>query len=165
VNERRRARRRSLPYVRSAVLEVAGRKHVVAVADLSPEGAFLACGADIELGAAIVLRMVLPRDGREVTLPCRVARRVEHPAQGQKAGLAVRFVNLEAAVIRRIEEFSMEGFLPAPEPTPSEHFEYRMLERRELDVQELNSLGLDGWLLVTTLPSAEGLRLVLMRRL
>ena len=165
MNERRQTRRRSLPYVRSAVLDVAGRKHVVAVADLSPEGAFLACGADVEAGAALVLRMVLPRDGREVTLPCRVARRVERPAQGQKAGLAVRFVNLEAAVIRRIEEFSMEGFLPAPEPTPSEHYEYRVLERRELDVEELSHLGLDGWLLATTLATTDGLRLVLVRRL
>jgi len=164
VNDRRRARRRSLPFVRSAVLEVSGRKHVVAVADLSPEGAFLTSTAQIEPGTALVLRMVLPRDGREVALPCRAVRS-DRPAPGQKAGVAVRFVNLEAAVIRRIEEFSMEGFLPATEPTPAEHYEYRLLERRELDIEELNHLGLDGWLLVATLATAEGLRLVLVRRL
>jgi len=164
VNDRRRARRRSLPFVRSAVLEVSGRKHVVAVADLSPEGAFLTSSAQIEPGTALVLRMVLPRDGREVTLPCRAVR-IDRRAQGKQAGVAVRFVNLEASIVRRIEEFAMEGFLPATEPTPAEHYEYRVLERLELDVEELNRLGLDGWLLVTALPAAEGLRLVLMRRL
>ena len=166
MKDRRRARRRSLPFVRSAVLEVGGRRHVVAVADLSPEGAFLATNATAaEPGTALVLRTILPRDGREVALPCRAVRRVDSPGAAQKPGIAVRFVGLDASVIRRIEEFSSEGFLPSTEETPSEHFEYRVLERRALDVEELNRLGLDGWQLVSTFPAADGLRLVLLRRL
>jgi hypothetical protein len=46
-----------------------------------------------------------------------------------------------------------------------EHFEYRLLDRRTLDVQELNRLGLDGWQVVSAFPAGEGLRLVLLRRL
>jgi hypothetical protein len=165
LSERRRARRRSLPFVRSAVLEIGSRKHLVAVSDLSAEGAFLKTGADAAPDEALLLRMILPRDGREVTLPCRVVRSARPPGAGPKPGIAVRFVGLEAAVIRRIEEFAMEGFLPATEPTPGAHFEYRLLDRQDLDVQELNQLGLDGWRLVTVLPSGEGLKLVLLRRL
>jgi hypothetical protein len=59
----------------------------------------------------------------------------------------------------------MEGFLPTTEPTPAAHYEYRLLERSEVDVQELNRLGLDGWRLVTAIPSAEGFKLVFLRRL
>lgn len=147
------------------MLEVGGRKHVVAVADLSAEGAFLSGGAAVEAGDALVLRMILPRDGREVTLPCRAVRSVQRPAPGHTSGIAVRFVGLEASVIRRIEEFAMEGFLPATEATPGAHFEYRLLERQALDAQELNQLGLDGWRLVTAIPSGDGLQLVLLRRL
>jgi hypothetical protein len=165
VKDRRRARRRSLPFVRSAVLEIGGRRHVVAVADLSPEGAFLSTSTTAEPGTGLVLRIILPRDGREVALPCRAVRRVDGPGTVQKAGIAVRFVGLDAGVIRRIEEFSMEGFLPTMEETPSEHFEYRVLERPSLDVEELNRLGFDGWQLVSTFPSGESLRLVLLRRL
>lgn len=165
MTERRSARRRSMPFVRSAVLDVSGRKHVVAVTDLGAEGAFLSTGAEVEAGEALVLRMVLPRDGREVALPCRAVRRVQKPAPGQKSGIAVRFVGLEANAIRRIEEFAMEGFLPATEPAPAEHFEYRLVERSELDLEELNRLGLDGWRLVTAIPSDEGFKLVLLRRL
>jgi hypothetical protein len=154
-----------MPFVRSAVLDVAGRKHVVAVSDLGADGAFLSSGADVAAGDALVLRMVLPRDGREVALPCRAVRRVHKPGPNQKAGIAVRFVGLEAPVLRRIQEFAMEGFLPATEPAPAAHFEYRVLDRREIDVQELNQLGLDGWQLVTAIPVGEGLKLVLQRRL
>jgi hypothetical protein len=90
---------------------------------------------------------------------------VHKPGPNQKAGIAVRFVGLEAPVLRRIQEFAMEGFLPATEPAPAAHFEYRVLDRREIDVQELNQLGLDGWQLVTAIPVGEGLKLVLQRRL
>jgi hypothetical protein len=154
-----------MPFVRSAVLEVSGRKHVVAVTDLAAEGAFLSTTAEIQAGEALVLRMILPRDGREVSLPCRAVRRVERPAASQPSGIAVRFVGLEANAIRRIEEFAMEGFLPATEPVPADHFEYRLLERRKLDLAELNQLGLDGWRLVTAIPSDDGVELVLLRRL
>ena len=165
--DRRRARRRRLPFVRSAVLELGGRSHIVALLDLSPEGAFLSTRLAVEPEQEMQLKLVLPRDGREVSLPCRLVWRSERfdVAAGRPAGLAVGFSGLEASVVRRIEEFAMEGLLPAPEPAPSSHYEYRVLERTEVDVQELNRLGLDGWRLTTTLQSPGGLRLVLVRRL
>jgi hypothetical protein len=165
LSDRRRTRRRSLPFVRSAVLDVGGRKHVVAVSDLGADGAFLSSGAEVAAGEALVLRMVLPRDGREVALPCRAVRRVQKPGPNQKSGIAVRFVGLDPPIMRRIEEFAMEGFLPSAEPTPAAHYEYRVLERRDIDVHELNRLGLDGWLLVTSLPAGHGLKLIFQRRL
>jgi hypothetical protein len=90
---------------------------------------------------------------------------VHKPGPNQKSGIAVRFVGLDAPVMRRIEEFAMEGFLPAAEPTPASHYEYRVFERSDVDVDELNRLGLDGWLLVTALPSGPGYRLIFQRRL
>jgi len=165
--DRRHARRRRLPFVRSAVLEVDGRTHVVALLDLSPEGAFLSTRLAVDPAQKMQLKLVLPRDGREVSMPCRLDWRSERldAATGRPAGLAIGFSGLDASVIRRIEEFAMEGFLPAPEPPPSSHYEYRVLDRPAVDVEELNRLGLDGWRLTTTLPSPGGLRLVLVRRL
>ena len=167
IRERRRARRRRLPFLRSGVLEVDGRSHIVAVTDLSPEGAFVSTRVAVAGAKALRLKMVLPRDGREVVLPCRLVRRSERfdPASGQPAGLALRFQGLEAAVIRRVEEFAIEGFLPSPDPVPPDHLEYRLLERSEVNIEELNRLGLDGWMLTAALPAGKMLRLVLMRRL
>ena len=59
----------------------------------------------------------------------------------------------------------MEGFLPSVDPTPQEHFEYRLLERFTIDEAELNQLGLDGWQLAAAIPSSKGVQLVLMRKL
>lgn len=167
MNERRRSRRRSIPFVRSAVLEVDGRSHIVALLDLSPEGAFLSTRTAIDPKQSLCLRIVLPRRGREVALPCELVWRSDRfdPASGRPAGVAVRFHGLDAAVIRRVEEFALEGFLPVPEPVPAAHYEYRVLERKDVDVEELNRLGRDGWKLASALPSASGLRLVLLRRL
>jgi hypothetical protein len=79
--------------------------------------------------------------------------------------LAVLFEGLTAPVIRRVEEFALEGFLPSPEPPPAAHYEYRTLDRPELSVEELNQLGLDGWLLASALRSPAGVRLILVREL
>ncbi len=167
MTDRRKTRRRRLPFVRSAILECGERSHIVVVTDLSPEGAFLCTRLPIDAKQAATLRFVVPRDGRIVALPCQVTRQSEKldPAAGRPSGLAVRFKGLDAASVRRIEEFAMEGFLPSVEPTPQDHFEYRLLERFTVDVEELNSLGLDGWQLVAGLPSAKGVQLVLVRRL
>jgi hypothetical protein len=167
MKERRRSRRRSIPFVRSAVLYVGERRHIVAVTDLGPEGAFLGTRIEIPPDKPLRLRIVLPRDGREVEIPCRVVWRSERfdAATGRPAGIAVRFVQVDASVARRVEEFAMEGFRPSPEPVPAEHFEYRILECASLDAEELNRLGLDGWELAAALPDGKGLRLVLMRRL
>lgn len=167
MNERRRTRRRSLPFVRSAILEIGERSHIVAVTDLSPEGAFLATRVAVDAGQPLTLHVVVPRDGRVVALPCLLVRQSAgfDPASGRLAGVAVRFKGINAAAIHRIEEFAMEGFLPSPEPTPQEHLEYRLLDVPALDAAELNRLGLDGWQLVSALPSPKGVQLVLMRRL
>ena len=167
MNDRRRGRRRSIPFVRSAVLEVGHRNHIVALTDLGPEGAFLSTRIPFDASLPLRLRLVLPRDGREVSIPCKVVWRSERfeAATGRPAGIAVRFLGLDASVIRRVEEFSMEGFLPASEPIPSEHFEYRILERPALSGEDLNRLGLDGWELAAALPSNGGVQLIFLRRL
>jgi hypothetical protein len=167
VSDRRRARRRRIPFVRSAVLEVDGQGHIVALTDLSPEGAFLSARLLVRPEQKLRLRLVLPRDSREVALACRLVWRSERfePATGRPAGLAVLFEGLTASVIRRVEEFALEGFLPSPEPPPAAHYEYRTLDRPELSVEELNQLGLDGWLLASALRSPAGVRLILVREL
>jgi PilZ domain len=167
VNDRRRGRRRSIPFVRSAVLEAGGRNHIVALTDLGPDGAFLSTRITLDATLPLRLRLVLPRDGREVSIPCKVVWRSERfdGATGRPAGIAVRFLGLDASVVRRVEEFSMEGFLPSSDPIPVEHFEYRIVERPALGVEDLNRMGLDGWELAATLPSNEGVRLVFLRRL
>jgi hypothetical protein len=167
MSERRRTRRRRLPFVRSAILSAGERNHLVILTDLSPEGAFLATRVAVEATQEATLRLVVPRDGRVIALPCHVVRQSEafDPATGLPAGMAVKFHGLDGAAIRRIEEFAMEGFLPSVEPTPQEHFEYRVLERFTVDEAELNNLGLDGWQLAAALQSAKGVQLVLMRRL
>ncbi len=167
-DDRRKTRRRSLPFVRSAVLEVRGRHHIVAVQDLSADGAFLSTRLSLQDGERVRLRTVLPRDGREVTIPCQVvwtSEKLDAPS-GRPAGVAVRFVGLDPTIQRRLAEFSEEGFTPGPEPTPAEHYEYRLLDRQEVSVDELNQLGIDGWRVAASLPSAAGgVRLILLRRL
>jgi len=165
--ERRLGRRRRIPFVRSAVLEIQGRSHIVALADLGPEGAFLSTRSSFRRGASAVLKLVLPRRGQEVTIVCEIVRSTSRfdPVSGQPAGVAVRFQDLDDAVLRRIEEFAREGFVPDPDPAPAERYEYRVLERPELDSVELNRLGLDGWALATVLPVTGGVQLVLYRLL
>ncbi len=102
--DRRRARRRRLPFVRSAVLEVDGRSHIVALLDLSPEGAFLSTRLEVDPAQKMRLKLVLPRDGREVSMPCHLVRRSERfdAEAGRPAGLAIGF----------------SGGSPPPSPSP-----------------------------------------------
>jgi hypothetical protein len=167
VNDRRRGRRRSIPFVRSAVLEAGGRNHIVALTDLGPDGAFLSTRIPLDASLPLRLKLVLPRDGREVSIPCKVVWRSEvfDVATGRPAGIAVRFLGPDAAVVRRVEEFSMEGFLPSAEPIPAEHLEYRIIERPTPSAEEMNRLGLDGWELAAALPADGGVRLIFLRRL
>jgi hypothetical protein len=164
--ERRQSRRRSMPYVRSAVLDLAGRSHIVAVTNLSPEGAFLRTQLRPAPGTPAQLRMVLPRESRELALPCEIVRRGDGPEPGTRVrGLAIRFGSLEASTRDGIREFSALGrSLGRPHRGP-DRWEFRMLERATLDLEELNRLGLDGWNLAAVLSRADGLRLVLHRRL
>ena len=153
--------------MRSAVLERAGRSHIVALVDLGPEGAFLSTRSSFRPATPAVLKLVLPRRGQEVTIACHIVRSSPRfdPVTGQPAGVAVRFHSLEPAVRRRIEEFALEGFVPDRDPAPAERYEYRLLERPQLDPVELNRLGLDGWALATVVPRPGGVQLVLYRLL
>jgi hypothetical protein len=167
MNDRRTTRRRSLPFIRSAVLQVGERSHVVVVTDLSAEGAFLSTRIAIDPADPLRLKVILPRDGREVVLPCRLVWRSERfdPDTGRAAGIAVRFEELEDPARRLLDTFSREGIVPQPEPSAAEHFEYRVFERPKLDVDELNRLGLDGWELAAAWPEENLVRFVLMRRM
>ena len=151
--------------MRSAVLELSGRAHIVALADLGPEGAFLSTRSSFPIGVPAVLKLVLPRRGQEVTIACEIVRSTERfdAASGLPAGVAVRFRDLEPQVLRRIEAFAREGFVPDLDPAPAGRYEYRLLERSELDLLELNRLGLDGWALASVVQRPDGVQLVLYR--
>ena len=167
MNDRRSTRRRSLPFVRSAVLQVGDRNHVVIVTDLSAEGAFLSTRIALDPSATLRLRVILPRDGREVVIPCRLVWRSERfdPETGRAAGIAVRFGELEDSARRLLDAYSREGPVPQVDPAPADHFEYRVFERPRLDVEELNRLGLDGWEVAAAWPDGAGVRLILLRRI
>jgi len=169
VNERRRSKRRSLPFIRSAVLEVGTEAHIVILTDISTEGAFLTTHAPFEVpkGASLRLRLVIPRDSRRALVPCELVWQSERfdAATGRPSGMAVRFLELGADLYRRVEEFAREGFRPSAAPTPVEHYEHRILERPTVDVVDLNRFGKDGWQLVTIVPAERGFKLILVRRL
>jgi hypothetical protein len=169
MNERRRSRRRSLPFVRSAVLEVGSESHIVILTDLSTEGAFLTTHIpfDIPAGQPLRLRLVLPRDSRKAAIPCALVWQNERfdATTGRPKGMAVRFLELDTDTYRRVDEFALEGFRPSAVPTPAEHYEHRIIERATVDVVDLNRFGKDGWQLVTIVPAAHGFKLILTRRL
>jgi hypothetical protein len=166
--DRRRSRRRTLPFLRSAVLEWGEEAHIVILADISIEGAFLTTHLPIAPPPeGLRLRIVAPRHSREVVVPCALvwsSGRFE-AASGRPAGVAVRFEALDPEMHSWIEEFSLEGFRPSVVPTPAEHYEHRIIERASVDVLELNRFGRDGWQVVTMAPSANGFKVVLVRRI
>lgn len=166
-DDRRKTRRRNIPFVRSAVLDVRGRNHIVAVQDLSADGAFLSTRLPMQDGERARLRTVLPRDGREVTIPCQVVWTSERldARSVRPAGVAVRFVGLDPTIQRRLAEFSEEGFAPGPDPSPLQHYEYRVVDAGEITTEELNQLGLDGWQLSAALPAGKRFQLIFLRRL
>lgn len=169
MNERRRSRRRSLPFIRSVVLEVGADSHIVILTDLSTEGAFLTTHAPFPIpkGKPLRVRMVIPRDSREAVIPCELVWTNERfdATTGRPTGMAVRFLEVEAELHRRVEEFAAEGFGHSAAPTPLEHFEHRIIERATVDVSDLNRFGKDGWQLVTIVPSERGFKLILVRRI
>jgi hypothetical protein len=170
MNERRRSRRRSLPFIRSAVLEIGAESHIVILSDLSTEGAFLTTRLPFALkadGPPLRLRIIVPRDSRDVSIPCELVWRSEKydATTGRPGGMAVRFLGLDAEMHRRVEEFATEGFRPSAAPTPMEHYEHRIIERATVDVVDLNRFGKDGWQLVTIVPTEHGFKLILVRRI
>ena len=120
-----------------------------------------------EVAGALRLRLVLPRDSRNVEVPCELVWRSDRydAATGRPSGMAVRFLSTDPDMHRRIDEFATEGFRPSAAPTPIDHYEYRIIERATVDVADLNRFGKDGWRLVSIIPSAHGFKLILTRRL
>src|SRR5262245_11637170 len=57
---RRRSPRRKLPFGRTAVLDIAGRAHLVALVDLSVSGAYLATRSAVPKAGPLRLRIRLP---------------------------------------------------------------------------------------------------------
>jgi hypothetical protein len=165
--DRRGSRRRRISYVKSAVLEVGQRRHIVALADLAPQGAFLRGAIEIDDDQELMLRLVLPRHSREVSIPCRLLRRDDHfdPSTGRPAGVAVRFEGVKPSLARLLDEFAGSGPAPSATSSSTERCEYRLLEVARLDEGDLNRLGLDGWRLTTVLPQEKGYRLILTRTL
>ena len=167
MKERRQARRRTMPFLRGGALLVDQTSHIVTIVDLSPEGAFLATRADVRAGKDVALRAVLPRGGRQVTLPCEVVWRNTRldPKTGRPAGLAVRFTGPDDPIRRHLRNLAIEGPRAPGATSPRDRYEYRIIETSEVDVAELNRLGHDGWALATTLARERGTRLILCRRL
>ena len=53
--------------------------------------------------------------------------------------------------------------MPDPDPAPAERYEYRVLERPEVDPAELDRLGLDGWVLASVVARPAGCSSILYR--
>ncbi|HSD28979.1 MAG TPA: PilZ domain-containing protein [Vicinamibacteria bacterium] len=99
--ERRRAFRRRLPFGRGAVLSVAGRAHIVGLADASVTGAYLTARVPVAAGETHLLKLLLLPARREVAL--EVALKVEvvrvsladPESPDPPRGVAVRFLDLD----------------------------------------------------------------------
>jgi hypothetical protein len=107
--ERRQSPRRSLPFGRGAVLEIAGRSHIVGLGDLSEGGALVLTRAAASTGETLVLRLWTVARSAEVALPCTVVRTVDARPGGPQRGLAVRFVDLDDEVRESIAAFVARG--------------------------------------------------------
>ena len=109
--ERRRALRRKLPFGRGAVLVVGDRAHIVGLADLSVGGAFLRTGAAVAVGDTHVLRLLLLPDRVQLELRAEVVRVAQesHESHDHARGVAVRFANVEAASLQRLQAFIARG--------------------------------------------------------
>ena len=160
--ERRGSPRRTLPYVRSGVLEVDGRSHIVAITDLSAEGAFLSARLEIASGAVLRLRLIMPNDSRQIAADCELVWRNERfdPESGRPAGLAVRFRGVEEQAREALDACANHLFRP---DVPG-RLDYRILERQAIDPAELTLLGQGGWELRAAVPWAGGVQLILLRR-
>lgn len=108
--ERRRSRRRRLPFRRGAILESAVCDHLVAVMDLSVNGAYLATRASVFPGQTLSLKLMLVLGG-VLRLACEVVRVCPHRAgpDAYPPGVAVRFLDVPPAAQKRLGAFVGEG--------------------------------------------------------
>jgi PilZ domain len=161
VTERRQFPRRKLPFLRGAVLEADGKDHIVTVADLGPDGAFLVSRVPFGL-AAQKLTLMVPGETHPVEIPCELvwSNPTFEASSGRPAGIAVRFAGVSEATLGRLRAFASRSEWDRRRDA----FEYRLVDR-EPSVEELDRLGSEGWLLAASLPASEGVRLVFVRRL
>ena len=103
--EKRESSRRTLPFGRGAVLEIAGRSHVVGLSDLSEGGALLLTRATTSVGETVLLKLLVVARRAEVALPCTVVRIVDAQSGGPQRGLAVRFIDPDDEVRASIAAF------------------------------------------------------------
>jgi hypothetical protein len=82
--------------------------------DLSPEGAFLATDAELELGEEVYLAFQAPRTRLWIDACARVVRRVGGAGEGEERGVGLRFEALDPAD-RAVLEATLER-LPPPVP-------------------------------------------------
>src|SRR5262245_14034490 len=108
--DQRRSPRRKLPFGRTAVLEIDGRAHLVALVDVSVTGAYLATRSAVPKSGSLRLRIRLPQTG-ELLMPCEFVRNEsgDHPVKGRRAGIGVRFVGVDAATLRQLQRFVSEN--------------------------------------------------------
>ena len=171
LSERRRARRRSMPFVRSAVLEVGrnahrgplrpgrGRSlhhHARALRRAGRGRPFAAPAPGAAAGTAATwtcpaswsgaASATTPPPGGPAAWPCVSCRRIPRCTAGSKSSRP-----WDSGRPRR----------PLPPNTTS----IGSSSAATVDVADLNRFGRDGWQLVTIIPSAHGFKLILTRRL
>jgi hypothetical protein len=109
--ERRRATRRKLPLGRGAVLEIAGRPHIVGLGDVSVTGAYLITGARVAAGEVHRLRLIVVPGRPELALQVRIVRVVQEGPEKlhHPRGVAVQFVAVDEDAHRQLHAFVERG--------------------------------------------------------
>ena len=106
-SERRRAYRRRLPFGRGAVLDVAGRSHIVGLADVSVTGAYITTRAPLAVGEVHALTILVLPDRFELSLRSLVVRIAlgEEESPSHPRGVALHFVDPDAATRALLQRF------------------------------------------------------------
>jgi len=106
-SERRRAYRRRVPCGRGALLEVAGRNHIVGLADVSVTGAYITTRAPLAVGEVHALTILVLPDRFELSLRSLVVRIAlgEEESPSHPRGVALHFVDPDAATRALLQRF------------------------------------------------------------